>query len=196
MSAKVATPVKKTTTPKAKPTHPTFIVMISEAINKLNEPRTGSSKQAITKFISANYNIDFTDKKQNFQLKKAINSGVETGKIKQTKGTGATGSFKIGDVAKEAEKVAEKLKAKKKKEATKPKIEDKNPIAKKKTSTTHKKVVATKTATPKKTTKANSVAAKATTKKVVKTTKKVPAKSKSPTKKTVVKKAATKKSTA
>ena len=71
MSAKLASPVKKTTTPKTKPTHPTFIVMISEAINKLNEPRTGSSKQAITKLISANYKVDFTDKKAKFSIEES-----------------------------------------------------------------------------------------------------------------------------
>ena len=160
MSAKSAqkTTVSKANRFKIVSKSPTFIVMISEAINKLNEPRTGSSKQAITKYISANYNIDFTDKKQNYQLKRAINSGVETGKLKQTKGKGASGSFKIGDAAKEAEK----LKAKKE-------------VKKTTTKSTAKTSVATKTAK-------KSAADKASTKKVVKTTNKSP--SKSPTKKT------------
>ena len=52
--------------------------MISVAVKTLNEPRIGSSKQSIAKFINANYYIDLSDKKQNFQFKRAINSGFET----------------------------------------------------------------------------------------------------------------------
>ena len=194
MSAKATTPVKSTT-PKAKPAHPTFAVMINDAIKKLNEPRTGSTKQSISKFISANYAVDLTSKLQNSQFKKALNKGVETENLKQVKGTGANGSFKIGETA----KTAEKLKAKKEKEAAKPKKEVKK-VAEKKTKTMKTVSVAKKINKaddkPKKNVRTPVI--KVIVKKVDKTTKKAPktTQSKSPAKKPVAKKPSAKKATA
>ena len=206
MSAKATTPVKSTT-PKAKPAHPTFAVMINDAIKKLNEPRTGSTKQSISKFISANYAVDLTSKLQNSQFKKALNKGVETENLKQVKGTGANGSFKIGETA----KTAEKLKAKKEKEAAKPKKEVKK-VAEKKTKTMKTVSVAKKTKTMKTVSVAKKInkaddkpkknvrtpVIKVIVKKVDKTTKKAPktTQSKSPAKKPVAKKPSAKKATA
>ena len=94
--------------------HPKFTEMISAAITKLAE-RSGSSKQAILKFIMANYQLD--SKIANQHLKLALRSGVKSGAFKQTTGIGASGSFKLSEKKKEAKKPV----APKKVEAKKPK---------------------------------------------------------------------------
>jgi len=127
--APVAKSVKKPSTPKAKSDHPTFAVMITEAIKQLNE-RSGSSKQAISKFIASNYSVDMTNNLKAKHFRVALVSGSNSGFFKQVKGTGATGSFKVG----EATKSADKVEAKKVKEAAKPKKivpkVDKKPVIK------------------------------------------------------------------
>ena len=84
----------ETTKPKAakKPAdHPTFAVMIAAAITELKE-RKGSSRQAIDKYIAANYKVG---PKYTGPLKQALKKGVEKGTFIQTKGVGASGSFRI-----------------------------------------------------------------------------------------------------
>ncbi|GFG31601.1 hypothetical protein Cfor_01693 [Coptotermes formosanus] len=78
--------------PKAKPSHPKTSVMVNNAIKELKE-RSGSSLQAIKKYISANYKVD-AEKLAPF-IRKYLKSAVETGALIQTKGTGASGSFKL-----------------------------------------------------------------------------------------------------
>ena len=84
-----------TETKKAKPAkkseHPTFAVMIAAAITSLKE-RKGSSKQAIEKYVCANYKVG---PKYNSHFKMALKRGVENGALVQTKGVGASGSFKL-----------------------------------------------------------------------------------------------------
>ena len=148
---------KKPASEKPKATHPKYADMIAEAIKKLAE-RSGSSKQAICKYIMANHNID--EKVCNQHTKVALKSGVKSGMLKQTSGTGASGSFKIGEAAKTKEKAAEK----KAKEAAKPKKvakpAKKAPV-KKATKPAAKKAVTKKDAKP-------AAKAKTATKKVVK----------------------------
>ena len=120
----IAKAVKKASgKPKAAAKHPKFINMIAEALKKLNE-KSGSSRQAILKYIVATYALDA--KVANQHLKVALKNGVKKGSLKQSKGLGASGSFKIGegiknaakDAAKKA-KVAAKKAAKKGKKAAK-----------------------------------------------------------------------------
>jgi len=95
--------------PKAKPTHPPTTQMINAAIKALKE-RGGSSLPAIKKWIAANYKVD-VGKLAPF-IKKSLKTSVAKGELVQTKGKGASGSFKLP--AKETkEKVAKKPKAKK-----------------------------------------------------------------------------------
>ena len=116
---------KKTeTSAKPKPTHPKFSDMIAEGIKKLNE-RSGSSRQALAKFIIATYSLD--EKMVNKHVKLALNAGIKANTLKQVSGNGASGSFKLGEAAKEAEKLA----AKKAKAAAKPKKEVKPKVVKK-----------------------------------------------------------------
>ncbi|XP_037790604.1 histone H1-delta-like [Penaeus monodon] len=122
----MAEAVKKA--PAKKPTHPQYAVMIAAAIKALKE-RTGSSRQAILKYIVANYKVG-DEKKAGVRLKLALRKGVTKGTLKQMKGTGAAGSFRLAkDEAKPAKKPAAKKLAAKKPAAKKPAA--KKPAAKK-----------------------------------------------------------------
>ena len=125
----------------AKPAeHPKYIDMITAAIVGLKE-RTGSSRQAIVKYIKANYKVgDNAD----VHVKMALKRGVAGGVLAQPKGTGASGSFKV--VKKEAP--PKKKPAAKKPAAKKPAA--KKPAAKKtpKKSPAKKKPAAKKAKTP------------------------------------------------
>lgn len=72
--------------------HPKYSLMIATAIGALKE-RSGSSRQAILKYIVATYKVD--EKAAGTQLKLALKRGVQSGVLKQVKGSGASGSFRI-----------------------------------------------------------------------------------------------------
>lgn len=78
--------------PKAKPTHPKTSEMVNNAIKEMKE-RSGSSLQAIKKYIAAQYKVD-AEKLAPF-IRKYLKSAVESGALIQTKGKGASGSFKL-----------------------------------------------------------------------------------------------------
>ena len=77
---------------KAVPTHPKVSAMVTSSISALKE-RGGSSLQAIKKYMSANYKVD-VEKLSPF-IRKYLKSAVAAGALVQTKGKGATGSFKL-----------------------------------------------------------------------------------------------------
>merc|ERR1712176_237847 len=95
--------------PKTKPAHPPTSVMIVNAVTAL-KGRNGSSLPAIKKYIAANYKAD-TVKLAPF-IKKGLKNLVEKKVLIQTKGKGASGSFKVAKVEKKEKKPA-KPKAKK-----------------------------------------------------------------------------------
>ena len=73
--------------------HPTYAVMISSAISTLKD-RTGSSRQAITKFVCANYKVD-ADKAAPHLLR-ALKKGVQDGVFKMARQSGkGAGSYKL-----------------------------------------------------------------------------------------------------
>ena len=158
---------KKTATKKPAD-HPTFAVMIAAAIAELKE-RKGSSRQAIEKYVAANYKVG---PKYTGPLKQALKKGVEKGTLVQTKGVGASGSFKIAKpepekkpaVKKPAAKKAATKKVTKKtptKKAPAKKAATKKPAAKKAAT---KKAPAKKAASPKKKAPAKKAAGKVTKK--------------------------------
>lgn len=166
-----ASPKKKS----APAEHPKYIDMITAAVTSMKE-RKGSSRQAITKYIKANYKVgDNAD----VHIKQALKRGVVNGALVQSSGTGASGSFKVAKPAAPAKKPAAKKPAAKKPAAKKPaakKTSSKKTTPKKKTvskTTTKKKPAkktpskksATKKAAPKKKTPKKKTAAKKTTKK-------------------------------
>jgi len=170
--AAAQSPVKETKKPAAKkktgtkkaPEHPKYNEMIEKAIESLKE-RGGSSRQAILKYIQSNFKVGDGAATH---LKLALKRGVAGNLLKQVKGTGASGSFKLADKPK---KVAPK--------ATKGKKAVVKKAAVKKTPS---KKAAVKKATPKKAAK-KPVAKKPAAKKTAK---------KAPAKKPVAKKAAKK----
>ncbi|XP_058827350.1 histone H1A, sperm-like [Topomyia yanbarensis] len=110
--------------PKKSSTHPPVSEMVLAAIRTLKE-RSGSSLQAIKKYIAANYMCDVA-RLAPF-IRKALKTGVEKGNITQTKGTGASGSFKVTVEAKKP--AGDKKPPKKPKKSATKSGEKKNPPA-------------------------------------------------------------------
>ncbi len=105
--------------PKAPAAHPPFAKMIVEAIVGLKE-RSGSSRQAILKYIKTHYKVD--EKVAEVQVRKGLVSATTAGKLVRVKGVGASGSFKVSQKAeKPAKKAVVKKAPKKKTTAAKPK---------------------------------------------------------------------------
>lgn len=129
-SASAAKPAKKAASkpkkPRATPSHPPVNDMIKAAVSNLKE-RNGSSRQAIVKYISANYKVDI--EKLTPHIKKQLKNAVTKGTLIHTKGTGASGSFKLSAATKKPEKKVKKPAAKKPKTAAK-KTTPKKPKAK------------------------------------------------------------------
>ena len=123
---------KKATKPKKAPAHPKYAEMVNAAITSLKQ-RGGCSKAAILKYIMANYKVGDNTTMVNSHLKLALKAGVKAGTFKQTKGQGASGSFKLGEV-----KAAKPKKAKKPKAAKPKKKPAKKPAAAKKAKTPKK----------------------------------------------------------
>jgi histone H1/5 len=181
VAAKPASPKKAKTASKKKPMdHPPVASMVNAAIKALKE-RGGSSSQAIKKYIAANNKCD-VEKLAPF-IKRYLKSSVAKGGLVQTKGKGASGSFKLKEkaaAAKPKKAAAPKKKAGEKKPKTPKKKAAKKPAGEKKPKTPKKKTPAAKK--PK--------AAKKATK--PKTPKKPKAVKKSPAKKVAAKKPAKK----
>merc|ERR1711973_386688 len=137
MSAAAAPKTKKAVKPKVPAAHPKYSVMIAAAITSLKD-RTGSSRQAILKYICANYKVDAA--KAAVQVRLALKRGVAKGALKMARASGkGAGSYKVVKVEKPKKvKKAKKPKAKKPKKvkkaakkAKKPKKAAKKPAAKK-----------------------------------------------------------------
>jgi histone H1/5 len=108
-AAAQASPKKsaKAKKPRTTPAHPRTSEMVNNAIKNLKE-RGGSSLQAIKKYISQNYKVD-SEKLAPF-IKKYLRSAVVSGSLVQTKGKGASGSFKLSASTKPEGGVATKAK--------------------------------------------------------------------------------------
>merc|ERR1712038_1758353 len=128
----MSAPAKKASKPKAPAAHPKYSVMIAAAITSLKD-RTGSSRQAILKYICANYKVDAA--KAAVQVRLALKRGVAKGSLKMARASGkGAGSYKVVKAEKPKKVKAKKpKKAKKpaKKAAKKPKKAAKKPAAKK-----------------------------------------------------------------
>ena len=111
MSDAASKPAKKAVAKKVKKPaeHPKYSDMIKQAISSLKE-RNGSSRQAIVKYIKANFKVsDGSDS----HVKLALKRMVAGGDLLQPKGTGASGSFKLAKVAAVKKTPAKKPAAKK-----------------------------------------------------------------------------------
>jgi histone H1/5 len=145
---------KKVVKPAA---HPPYGEMVKAAIRELKD-RKGSSRQAIIKYIRANFKVSATENVESF-VRRSLVAGVKGGRFVHTKGVGASGSFKLAEktTAPKVKKPAAKKAAAPKKATTKktPKKTLKKPAAKKATPKKAKspakkaKLVAKKVKTPK-----------------------------------------------
>ena len=123
MSTSSAKKVSKAKKPAKPAEHPNYNDMIKAAILALKD-RTGSSRQAIVKYIKANYKVG---ENAGVHVKTALKRMLTAKLLVQTKGAGASGSFKLSETAKKVPKPKKKV-VKKKPAAKKPK---KKPAAKK-----------------------------------------------------------------
>ncbi|XP_060754324.1 histone H1-like [Neoarius graeffei] len=139
---------------KDQETVPSAGELIIKAVSSSQE-RSGVSLSALKKALqAAGYDVE----KNNSRIKIAVNNLVRKGVLVQTKGTGASGSFKLNKTQTEGKKPAKKAAAKKptaKKATTSPKKAKKPPTPKKaaksaKTQTAKPKAVKPKTAKAKK----------------------------------------------
>ena len=131
---------EKTSAKKKPAEHPPYADMIKAALLALKE-RNGSSRQAIEKYIKANYKVDEVGS----HLKMALKRGATSGKFVHTKGVGASGSFKLAKEEMKEKKPMKKPAAKNKPKKPAAKKTAKKPAAKKAT----KKPAAKKTAAKK-----------------------------------------------
>ncbi|KAH6943282.1 hypothetical protein HPB50_018411 [Hyalomma asiaticum] len=165
--------------------HPKYTDMVKKSVEALKE-RGGSSRQAIHKYIMAHFDVGKDAKVVNTHLKLALKRAVQSGLLKHSKGTGASGSFRLADKATAPKKAAGAKRGPKKAAAggaAKPKKAAKPKAAK----SPAKKAAKPKAAKPKKAAAAKPKAAKKP---------KSPKKTKSPKKPKVAKKAAPKKAAA
>ncbi|XP_004451659.2 histone H1.0 [Dasypus novemcinctus] len=161
-----------TSTPAAKPKrakaskkstdHPKYSDMIVAAI-QAEKNRAGSSRQSIQKYIKSHYKVG---ENADSQIKLSIKRLVTTGVLKQTKGVGASGSFRLAKSDEPKRSVAfKKTKKEVKKVATpkktaKPKKSASKAPSKKPKATPAKKAKKKPAAAPKKTKKPKTVKAK------------------------------------
>ncbi|KAM3849196.1 histone H1-like [Diretmus argenteus] len=181
---------KKKAAPRPKKVGPSVAELIVQAVSASKE-RSGVSLAAVKKALAAGgYDVE----NKNARVKIAVKSLVAKGTLVQTKGTGASGSFKINKKAETKEKKpVKKVAAKAKKPAAKKpaaakKAATKKPAAAKKSPKKVKKPAAAKkpakspkkaTKSPKKVARKPAAAKKAPAKKVSKPkAKKAPAKKK------------------
>merc|ERR1712037_933966 len=142
---------KKLAKAKTAPSHPTHGVMITAAVGALKD-RTGSSRQAILKYICANYKVD--DKKAATQTRLALKRMTAGGELKMAKDKGkGAGCYKLAS----SEKADKPVPAKK---AKKPAKKEKKPAT-----AAAKKAKATKVTKPKSAAKLKPAAKKSAAKK-------------------------------
>ncbi|NXW43248.1 H5 protein, partial [Nyctiprogne leucopyga] len=101
-----ATKPKRARVARRTAAHPTYSAMIAAAI-RAEKSRGGSSRQSIQKYVKSHYKVG---QHADTQVKLSIRRLLATGVLKQTKGVGASGSFRLAKADK-----AKKLSAKKRK---------------------------------------------------------------------------------
>ncbi|KAL1468011.1 hypothetical protein MTO96_041767 [Rhipicephalus appendiculatus] len=85
--------------------HPKYTEMVKKSIEALKE-RGGSSRQAIHKYIMSHFDVGKDTKVVNTHLKLALKRAVQSGLLKRSKGTGASGSFRLAEKATAPKKAA------------------------------------------------------------------------------------------
>ncbi|NXV19019.1 H5 protein, partial [Cepphus grylle] len=96
--------------------HPTYSDMIAAAI-RADKSRGGSSRQSIQKYVKSHYKVG---QNADVQIRLAIRRLLATGVLKQTKGVGASGSFRLAKANKAKKSPAKKRRKKVARKATSP----------------------------------------------------------------------------
>ncbi|GMR59288.1 hypothetical protein PMAYCL1PPCAC_29483, partial [Pristionchus mayeri] len=146
MSAAVAAPVPSTpkmkkTTKKVVTLHPPYASMVKQAIAGLADKK-GSSRAAILKYVCGHFKVGDNVIQINSRIRAALKKGTFGGVLTQVKGSGASGSFRLGE-----KKTAEKKKTTK---SVKKPVAKKTSTASPKKKTLKKTTKTTKTKSPKK----------------------------------------------
>uniref|UniRef100_A0A915EA66 H15 domain-containing protein n=1 Tax=Ditylenchus dipsaci TaxID=166011 RepID=A0A915EA66_9BILA len=81
--------------------HPKYIDMVVTAIESLEGGKKGSSNQAITKYVTENFDVASNVKTH---INNALKKGVEDKLLVQIHGVGATGSFRLATSSKKRSK--------------------------------------------------------------------------------------------
>ncbi|NXP49997.1 H5 protein, partial [Heliornis fulica] len=95
-----ATKVKRARAARRPAAHPTYSDMIKAAI-RAEKSRGGSSRQSIQKYVKSHYKVG---QHADVQIKLSIRRLLASGILKQTKGVGASGSFRLAKAADKAKK--------------------------------------------------------------------------------------------
>ncbi|NXX83146.1 H5 protein, partial [Urocolius indicus] len=104
-----ATKPKRAKAARRPAAHPAYSVMIAAAI-RAEKSRGGSSRQSIQKYVKSHYKVG---RQADAQIKLAIRRMLASGILKQTKGVGASGSFRLAKADKAKKSPARKKKKKK-----------------------------------------------------------------------------------
>ncbi|XP_074757454.1 histone H1.0 [Athene noctua] len=104
-SAPAAKP-KRVRVPRRPAAHPTYSDMIIAAI-RAEKSRSGSSRQSIQKYVKSYYKVG---QHADAQIKLSIRRMLAAGVLKQTKGVGASGSFRLAKADKAKKSPARKRK--------------------------------------------------------------------------------------
>ena len=147
-----SSPKKRVKKPKAPSAHPPVAVMVTTAIKALKD-RKGSSGISIKKYVIANFKVNAVAIVPH--IRRFLKSGVASGKLVQSSGSGAAGRFRLGKTAatKKKSKKAVKKTPKKKLLKSKKKKTPKKSTKKPKKARTPKKASASKSKSGSKTKK-------------------------------------------
>ncbi|XP_041272885.1 histone H5 [Onychostruthus taczanowskii] len=91
-----ATKPKRARSARRPAAHPAYSDMITAAI-RADRSRGGASRQSIQKYVKSNYKVG---QNADVQIRLAIRRLLATGVLKQTKGVGASGSFRLAKSSK------------------------------------------------------------------------------------------------
>uniref|UniRef100_A0A0R3RI79 H15 domain-containing protein n=1 Tax=Elaeophora elaphi TaxID=1147741 RepID=A0A0R3RI79_9BILA len=131
---------------KSQHNHPPYGNMIKAAL-LATQDKKGSSRAAILKYIMQNFAVGENPTMVNAHLRMGLKRGVASGTLKQMKGTGASGSFRLVDAKSEPSKKAKKPATEK--SARTGDIKMLSPKKSMKTKSSTKKVTAAKVSKPK-----------------------------------------------
>ncbi|XP_064276355.1 histone H5 [Passer domesticus] len=91
-----ATKPKRARSARRPAAHPAYSDMITAAI-RADRSRGGASRQSIQKYVKSNYKVG---QNADVQIRLAIRRLLAAGVLKQTKGVGASGSFRLAKASK------------------------------------------------------------------------------------------------